>query len=67
MTEQEIKTILNRQREYFTTGATLSERFRREQLGKLKTSLQRHEADLDLAYSRIWGKAGWKATCARSG
>ena len=57
MTEQEIKTILNRQREYFTTGATLSERFRREQLGKLKTSLQRHEADLDLALQQDLGKS----------
>ena len=57
MTEQEIKTILNRQREYFTTGATLSERFRREQLGKLKTFLQRHEADLDLALQQDLGKS----------
>ena len=43
MTEQEIRTILNRQREYFATGATLSRKFRAEQLGKLKASLQRHE------------------------
>lgn len=57
MTEQEIKTILNKQREYFTTGATLSERFRREQLEKLKTSLQRHEADLNLALQQDLGKS----------
>ena len=57
MTEQEIKTILNKQREYFTAGATLSERFRLKQLGKLKTSLQQHEADLDLALQQDLGKS----------
>ena len=40
MTEQEIRTILSRQREYFATGATLSREFRAKQLGKLKASLQ---------------------------
>lgn len=57
MTEQEIKTILNKQREYFTSGATLSEHFRREQLEKLKASLQRHEADLNLALQQDLGKS----------
>lgn len=57
MTEQEIKTILNRQREYFTTGATLPASFRLEQLGKLKISLQQHEADLDLALQQDLGKS----------
>ena len=47
MTEQEIRTILRRQREYFATGATLSREFRAEQLGKLKASLQRHETELN--------------------
>lgn len=57
MTEQEIKTILNKQREYFTSGAMLSEHFRREQLGKLKKSLQQHEADLDFALQQDLGKS----------
>ena len=57
MTEQEIKTILKKQREYFTLGATLPASFRLEQLGKLKTSLQRHEADLDLALQQDLGKS----------
>ena len=66
MTEQEIRTILNRQREYFATGATLSRKFRAEQLGKLKASLQRHEEELNAHCNRIWEKAGWRAICARS-
>ena len=47
MTEQEIRTILRRQREYFATGATLSWEFRAKQLGKLKASLQCHEIELN--------------------
>lgn len=56
MTEQEIRTILNRQREYFATGATLSRKFRAEQLGKLKASLQRHEEELNAALQQDLGK-----------
>ena len=57
MTEQEIRTILNRQREYFATGATLSRKFRAEQLGKLKASLQRHEEELNVALQQDLGKS----------
>ena len=57
MTEQEIRTILRRQREYFATGATLSREFRAEQLGKLKASLQCHEAELNDALQQDLGKS----------
>ena len=57
MTEQEIRTILNRQREYFATGATLSREFRAKQLGKLKASLQRHEEELNAALQQDLGKS----------
>lgn len=57
MTEQEIRTILSRQREYFATGATLSREFRVEQLGKLKASLQRHESELNDALRQDLGKS----------
>lgn len=57
MTEQEIRTILRRQREYFATGATLSREFRAKQLGKLKASLQRHEAELNNALRQDLGKS----------
>ena len=57
MTEQEIRTILSRQREYFATGATLSREFRAEQLKKLKDSLQRHEAELNDALRQDLGKS----------
>ncbi len=57
MTEQEIRTILRRQREYFATGATLSREFRAKQLGKLKASLQRHETELNDALQQDLGKS----------
>ncbi len=57
MTEQEIRTILSRQREYFAKGATLSREFRAEQLGKLKDSLQHHEAELNDALQQDLGKS----------
>ncbi len=57
MTEQEIWTILSRQREYFATGATLSREFRAEQLGKLKASLQRHESEMNDALQQDLGKS----------
>ena len=57
MTEQEIRTILRRQREYFATGATLSREFRAKQLGKLKASLQRHETELNDALRQDLGKS----------
>lgn len=57
MTEQEIRTILRRQREYFATGATLSREFRTKQLGKLKASLQRHETELNDALQQDLGKS----------
>ena len=47
MTEQEIRTILN----------TLSRKFRAEQLGKLKASLQRHEEELNAALQQDLGKS----------
>ena len=57
MTEQEIRTILRRQREYFATGATLSWEFRAKQLGKLKASLQCHEIELNDALQQDLGKS----------
>ena len=57
MTEQEIRTILRRQREYFATGATLSREFRAKQLGKLKASLQCHETELNDALQQDLGKS----------
>lgn len=57
MTEREMQLILKKQREYFATGTTLSREFRAEQLGKLKASLQHHEAELNDALQQDLGKS----------
>ena len=67
MTEQEIRTILRRQREYFATGATLSREFRAKQLGKLKASLQRHETELNDALQQDLGKSRMESYMCETG
>ena len=57
MTEQEIRTILSRQREYFATGATLSREFRAAQLAKMKAWIQQHEAEWNDALRQDLGKS----------
>ena len=57
MTEQEIRTILSRQREYFATGATLSREFRADQMEKLKNSIRHHDAELNGALQQDLGKS----------
>ena len=67
MTEQEIRIILSRQREYFATGATLSREFRAKQLGKLKASLQRHETELNDALQQDLGKSRMESYMCETG
>lgn len=57
MTEQEIKTILQEQRDYFATGETIPASFRLKQLKKLRTSIISHEADLNEAIKKDLGKS----------
>lgn len=57
MTEQEIQTILEKQRNFFTTGQTLPVSFRLEMLQKLKQSILDHEADLNAALKKDLGKS----------
>ncbi|ADY55462.1 Aldehyde Dehydrogenase [Syntrophobotulus glycolicus DSM 8271] len=46
MTEEEIRTIFNRQRAFFSSGKTLDLDFRREALRKLKTALTAAEEEI---------------------
>ena len=45
-TQERINEILASQREYFSKGATLSVKFRKEQLRKLASALQKFEKPL---------------------
>lgn len=67
MTEKEIQGILKRQREYFAAGHTLSAEARLAALRKLKTALQRHEADLAKALHTDLGKSETESYMCETG
>lgn len=67
MTEKEIQGILKRQREYFSAGHTLSAEARLAALRKLKTALQRHEADLAKALHTDLGKSETESYMCETG
>ena len=56
-TEQEIQSLVNDQRAYFRTNATLSVAFRLEQLKKFRDLLKKHEDDLYEAIYNDFGKS----------
>lgn len=57
MTQQEIQTILQRQRDYFSTGATLPVEYRIAALKKLKTALTDEESRIAKALQTDLGKS----------
>ena len=81
MTEQEIKSIVTKQRNYFLTGATLPVSTRIDALHRLYAAITEHEKEIndalrkDLGKSgfesyrsgKIWVKADLRVICARQG
>lgn len=55
--EQEIQQLVENQRRYFRSNATLSVEFRREQLERLRDLLREHEDELYEAIDRDFGKS----------
>ena len=58
MTGEEIAAVIQRQRTYFATGATLSVKFRMTTLRKLRQSLLEHEREIAAALQADLGKSG---------
>ncbi len=58
MTESEITRILDSQRAYFASGATLPVAGRREALRRLKSCIQKYEAEIFEALQKDLGKSG---------
>ena len=56
MTQEAIREIIRRQREFFYTGATLNIDFRIEALKKLQASIQAHQEQIDAALKADLGK-----------
>lgn len=65
MNESEIRQIVEKQRAYFYTGATLPLDGRIRALKKLRTYIQEHEAELNEAIRRILEKVPTKALCVK--
>ena len=67
MTGQEIQALVERQREFFKSGATLSLKFRKEQLRKLYNSIKSHENEINAALNADLGKSSYEAFMCESG
>ena len=63
MTQNEIKQILDRQRAFFHTGATLDVSYRLDSLRRLRDCITHHEATK--LSKKILGKAPLKPTCVK--
>ena len=61
MTETEIKEIVQKQRSYFYTGATLPVEKRLDALKKLKTCIQKYEPLINEALKRDLGKSNFES------
>lgn len=61
MTQEAIREIIRRQREFFYTGATLNIDFRIEALKKLQASIQAHQEQIDAALKADLGKSSFES------
>jgi len=67
MTHQEIQHLLEQQRAYFRSGATLPVAFRIQQLKRLYASVKRHEASIAEALQSDLGKSRYEGFMCESG
>lgn len=67
MTELEVKNIINLQRKYFFTGATLDVNFRIQALKKLKACIIKHEDKINAALKSDLGKSAFESYMCETG
>lgn len=67
MTEQEIMQLVEKQRRYFYSGATLDVSFRIRALDKLKASILRHEDTIHAAIRKDLGKSSFESYMCETG
>ncbi len=65
MTQKNIDEILESQRKFFSTGATLPVAFRIEMLKQLYNAIKSNEKELGRALTSDLGKANSKASCVK--
>ena len=67
MTSQEIDLLLEKQREYYRSGATVNVKFRIEQLKKLYTAVKKYKNEIGAALYEDLGKSGYESFMCESG
>lgn len=67
MTDQEIQSLLEKQRNYYRSGATVPVKFRIEQLKKLYATVKKYEADINEALRSDLGKSYYEGFMCESG
>jgi len=67
MTREEIEVLLQKQREYYRSGVTLSVKFRIEQLKRLYSAVRKYEKEINDALYSDLGKSSYEAFMCESG
>ena len=67
MTEQEINSLVKRQRKYFQTGATLPVSTRISALRRLYDAISKHEKEINEALRKDLGKSGFESYMCETG
>ncbi|MBE6643716.1 MAG: aldehyde dehydrogenase [Ruminococcaceae bacterium] len=67
MTNQEIQHLLEKQRQYYRSGATIPVKFRKEQLKKLYNSVKDHTDEINDALQADLGKSRYESFMCESG
>ncbi len=67
MTSQEITALIEKQRSFYNSGATIPVKFRKEQLKKLYGAVKKYEAKINEALRTDLGKSEYEAFMCESG
>ncbi len=67
MTNQEIQSLLEKQRAYYRSGATIPVKFRIEQLRKLYNTIKKYETEINDALTADLGKSHYEGFMCESG
>ncbi len=67
MTNQEIQALLEKQRKFYRSGATIPVKFRVEQLKKLYATVKKYETDINDALKADLGKSHYEGFMCESG
>ena len=67
MTREQISSLLEKQRNYYKSGATIPVKFRMEQLRKLYAAVKQHEPEINQALKEDLGKSHYEGFMCESG